>query len=422
MDSQNGNGPDPQRGLGLGLRPLARTAHAMHAKRCLTVGLPASKVEIDSSRLVLGFYCLGTLDLVDALEGVKEADREGWRAWLWEMQAHGQHGTGFKPSTYMTPADKPAGAEYGEYDAPHLIMTYAALLSLAILRDDFARLDRPGLVRFLAACQREDGSFSSVPGATDADLRLVYCAVAVASMLADLGGIDVRRAVAYIRRCRSYEGGYGQEPRGEALGGTTYCALAALALLEREDAGEAGAEDARLTERERRATVRWLARCQDGETGGFCGRTGKVADACYCFWCGASMEVRAPRFFFLAFFLPPGGKLTRPFFSRVFFFVGVCGGVQILGAGAFVDADRNAAFLGECQFKFGGLAKVPGEHPDPYHTYLSLAVISLLPPRAPANAQGWAGLQPLDALLNAKRDTAEWARKHIPAKPSFVIS
>ena len=47
--------------------------------------------------------------------------------------------------------------EYTDYDTPHIIMTYTALLSLAILRDDFSRLDREELLHFLRACQRQDG-------------------------------------------------------------------------------------------------------------------------------------------------------------------------------------------------------------------------------------------------------------------------
>jgi hypothetical protein len=47
--------------------------------------------------------------------------------------------------------------EDAEFDMPHLIMTYTALLSLSILRDDFSRLDRPGILKFLRACQRADG-------------------------------------------------------------------------------------------------------------------------------------------------------------------------------------------------------------------------------------------------------------------------
>ena len=51
----------------------------------------------------------------------------------------------------------PQELEYTDYDTPHIIMTYTALLSLAILRDDFSRLDREGLLQFLRACQRKDG-------------------------------------------------------------------------------------------------------------------------------------------------------------------------------------------------------------------------------------------------------------------------
>lgn len=39
----------------------------------------------------------------------------------------------------------------------HLAMTYTALLNLAILRDDFSRLNREGLIDFVASCQQPDG-------------------------------------------------------------------------------------------------------------------------------------------------------------------------------------------------------------------------------------------------------------------------
>ena len=38
-------------------------------------------------------------------------------------------------------------------------MTYTALITLAILRDDFSRLDRRGLVALLRATQKEDGRY-----------------------------------------------------------------------------------------------------------------------------------------------------------------------------------------------------------------------------------------------------------------------
>ncbi|GAW07887.1 geranylgeranyl transferase type-1 subunit beta [Lentinula edodes] len=68
-----------------------------------------------------------------------------------------------------------------------------------------------------------------------------------------------------------------------------------------------------------------------------------------------------------------------------------------------------------CQFKFGGIAKAPGEHPDPYHTYLSLAALSMFPPPQydnDTNSSTWA-FESLDPLINARGETADWARSHI---------
>lgn len=41
---------------------------------------------------------------------------------------------------------------------PNLIQSYTALLILGILSDDFKRLNRAGLLRFVARCQLDDGS------------------------------------------------------------------------------------------------------------------------------------------------------------------------------------------------------------------------------------------------------------------------
>lgn len=47
--------------------------------------------------------------------------------------------------------------------APHLIMTYCALLALAVLRDDYALLDRAALKRMVGACQDAAGGCVSFP-------------------------------------------------------------------------------------------------------------------------------------------------------------------------------------------------------------------------------------------------------------------
>ncbi|KAH9961439.1 terpenoid cyclases/protein prenyltransferase alpha-alpha toroid [Lactifluus volemus] len=108
--------------------------------------------------------------------------------------------------------------------------------------------------------------------------------------------------------------------------------------------------------------------------GGFAGRTNKLADACYGFWSGAALAVRP-------------FSLSIP--SRN----------QILGANHLLDVHA----LG-----FGGIGKAPDEHPDPYHTYLSIAAAAITSPD-PA----WK-LQPLDQLINVTHETARWAKSTFP--------
>ncbi|THH27658.1 hypothetical protein EUX98_g6538 [Antrodiella citrinella] len=258
--------------------------------------------------------------------------------------------------------------DYSEYDTPHLIMTYTALLSLAILRDDFERLNKPGILKLVRSCQRADGSFTSLPNGGDSDLRQVYCAFAISSILDDWSGIDVGSAVKYIQRCSNYEGGYGQSPGGEALGGTTYCALASLYLALSQSTSSVSPH---LSPEERTRTIRWLLQNQT-PVGGFSGRTNKVPDACYCFWAGASLH--------------------------------------ILGASEYVNVTALASFLSKCQFKFGGIAKAPEDTPDPYHTYMAVAALALYPPEGADKSYN---LPKLNALWNTTEDTAEWIRSHI---------
>ena len=106
-------------------------------------------------------------------------------------------------------------------DGPHLIITYCALLALAVLRDDYTSLDRPALARMVGACQVSSGGsvhriaifvhrrkfdtndrFGTMPGVDDADLRMTYCAFVVCALLDDWSCIDLPRAISYIHRCR----------------------------------------------------------------------------------------------------------------------------------------------------------------------------------------------------------------------------
>jgi hypothetical protein len=146
------------------------------------------------SRMAVGFYSLASLDLFGAVfSKTKEMDRKDWIEWIWAQyictcrpshppRNHSHpiapatnEGTGFRggDSLDFTDAEvrtfsktrrdnSPKTAvltktETSIVDPPNLIMTYAAILSLAILRDDFSRLDKTGLQKFVARCQNPDG-------------------------------------------------------------------------------------------------------------------------------------------------------------------------------------------------------------------------------------------------------------------------
>ena len=55
-------------------------------------------------------------------------------------------------------------------------------------------------------------SFSTVPGSNETDLRTLYCAFAISSVLNDWSGVDIARGTAFIATCRviylflSYQG------------------------------------------------------------------------------------------------------------------------------------------------------------------------------------------------------------------------
>ena len=160
-------------------------------------------------------------------------------------------------------------------------------------------------------------SFYTVPNFGESDLRSTYSVFVLCSLLNCWDAIDTDRALSYIRRCRvserfiSFLSAYFKAQgnrhtkvvmanaltvkhkvspekcicaaaanNGLPSGGTTFCALASLSLCPKSPG---------LSSKERNGTVRWLINQQ---VGGFRGRTGKEADACYSFWCGASLKVR----------------------------------------------------------------------------------------------------------------------------------
>ena len=116
---------------------------------------------------------------------------------------------------------------------------------------------------------------------------------------------------AFIASCQTYEGGFasssqpyfsaGEPPRllswphpslGEAHGGYTFCSLASWVMLQPFTTHPNSSTKDKPSIDIQNLT-RWLVQMQGNEVelGGFKGRTNKLVDGCYSWWCGGSFSL-----------------------------------------------------------------------------------------------------------------------------------
>ncbi|GAA5949163.1 hypothetical protein JCM3775_001153, partial [Rhodotorula graminis] len=250
---------------------------------------------------------------------LKPQQRQGFLDWVYDQQL--PQG-GFRGSDSLAAAVADDARAPNDLDPPHLIQTYTALVILGLLDDDYARLRRQDLARFIGACQNPDGSFSHFPGCAEpGDPRSTYSAFAVASMLDNWTTVNVDSALDFLNSCRRYEGGFSQRPGLEANAGPTYCAIASFSLAGRlasldrpeqllrwlvsrqvrppprpprsetsyesdEEADERGREEEEEEDEEDGRRVE--------DSAGFQGRANKPTDACYSFWNTAALTLLLP--------------------------------------------------------------------------------------------------------------------------------
>ncbi|WQF84279.1 Putative terpenoid cyclases/protein prenyltransferase alpha-alpha toroid [Colletotrichum destructivum] len=302
----------------------------------------------------------------------------------------------------------------------NLASTYFALLSLAIIADGheaatsaFAGVDRVMTLRWLKRLQRPDGSFGelvlddgSIEGGND--MRLCCLAATIRWALRGdtkkgdddwVEDIDVDALVRYIRQGQTYDGGLAQSShQNESHAGYAWCAVSALVLLDRPPTQGAipaiphrseilhqGIPDVSLLvkflayrqfeylEREDdsddTATDNFLLPYSLNDLSldpnlrlvGFNGRCNKVADTCYCWWVGGTL--------------------------------------QMLGHVDLIDTEPSRRFImDKTQHLIGGFSKYPGAPPDIYHGFLGLAALAVM---------GDSALKPFDASVCATQETVD---------------
>lgn len=186
------------------------------------------------------------------------------------------------------------GNIYSPNQLSHAATTYAACLALATIGspEALAVVDRPKLYAFFMSLKdtREGGFAAHVCG--EVDVRVSYCVIAMASLYQILTRELVAGVVEYALACQSYEGGFGGEPGTEAHGGYTFCAVALLALCNKENDNDTNA----LGQIDVPSLCHWMAHRQMPLEGGYQGRTNKLVDGCYSFWQGSVPVILAEHF------------------------------------------------------------------------------------------------------------------------------
>ncbi|PNF21831.1 Geranylgeranyl transferase type-1 subunit beta [Cryptotermes secundus] len=214
---------------------LAKKQHIKYFQRFLNI-LPARLISYDSTRLTMAFFAISGLDILNALDVLDDKKKEHIIDWIYRLQVvpDGSHSSlkrcGFQGSSTLifTRGESDCSTVY---ECGHLAMTYTGLASLVILGDNLSRVNRAAIIEGVKALQQEDGSFCATLAGSESDMRFVYCAACICYILHDWSAMDVKKTVNYITRSMSYDYGIALAPELESHGGTTFCAVATLALM-----------------------------------------------------------------------------------------------------------------------------------------------------------------------------------------------
>ncbi|KAK9061190.1 hypothetical protein SSX86_018370 [Deinandra increscens subsp. villosa] len=313
--------------------------------------LPSPYEGQEINHLTLAYFIISGLNILHALDRI---DREAVINWVLSLQAHpkneaelnsgqfyGFHGS---KSSQFHSVDNGVSVPNNS----HLASTYCALAILKTVDYDLSLIDSSSISKSMKHLQQSDGSFMPIHTGAETDLRFVYCAAVISSLLDNWSGVDKEKAKNYILSCQSYDGGFGLIPGQEShapcqmsnqiTGGATYCAVASLRLMGflEDDLVSKGTSSCII---DIPSLLDWCLQRQAVD-GGFQGRPNKISDTCYAFWIG--------------------------------------GVLRILGANKFLSETTLREFLLTCQSEYGGFSKFPRQLPDLYHSYYGFTAFSML--------------------------------------------
>jgi geranylgeranyl transferase type-1 subunit beta len=249
--------------------------------------LPASILVLDNSKVLLAYFAISGMDIMNKLDKLPHS-KDDLINWIYMHQItesldqiDSTRVCGFRGSTtLLTRGNNNTKKQNHFYDCSHVTMTFSALNALVTLGDDLSRVNKRSVLTSLKRLQLADGSFTATFDNSENDIRFLYSACCICFILNDWDGVDKKRAVDFIINCLTYEGAFGQNPGAEAHGGSTFCAVASLFLMDKLNI---------LNKNDIDKLTLW---CLNRQTTGFNGRVNKPWDTCYSFWIGSTLNVK----------------------------------------------------------------------------------------------------------------------------------
>ncbi|RYG46640.1 hypothetical protein EON67_09340, partial [archaeon] len=233
---------------------LMRGAHVQYLQQLFVNPLSASFMALDASRVWLLFWSVHALSLLDK-PPMEHASRIVGVLRECQCVPHVPAGdcvaNAARAHVVAVPGlagsemgDAPARADCqslastggfggGPMQSAHTISTYAAVSTLLSLgtAEAYACIDRDALYAFFLSVKDVSGAFR-VQQDGEIDTRSCYAVLAVASLCGMLTPELTAGTADFLLRCQTYEGGFAGEPGAEAHGGYTFCAVAALRILD----------------------------------------------------------------------------------------------------------------------------------------------------------------------------------------------
>eukprot|EP00831_Metopus_contortus_P065030 TRINITY_DN58143_c0_g1_i1.p1 TRINITY_DN58143_c0_g1~~TRINITY_DN58143_c0_g1_i1.p1 ORF type:complete len:402 (+),score=62.14 TRINITY_DN58143_c0_g1_i1:36-1208(+) len=301
---------------------------------------PEQMIEFNQNHLSGLYFSICSLAILKALDKLPFT-REEIANWVYSFQVPWKEGDtkhpfayGFRGGRYI-PATPAESGELFPNDMAHIANSYCALAVLKMCGDDLSRVHKEPIIQSLKYYQNHtSGCFHCLPvdeGACEEDVRFCYCACCISRMLNDFSGIDRKLCTKYLTRCQKYEGGFGWADDTESHSGLTYCAVAALDMMD---------ERSSILDFDKLAEYCFMRLHETGWNG----RIGKIPDSCYSFWNLGTLS---------------------------------CIGFDV---NSMIDKSSTISFLLNCQKAIGGFSKHTfSKYPDPVHTLYTLCSLSFFP-------------------------------------------